>query len=116
MDDLFRVFQKTQKFKNQKKQIIFPLVYMSEHSMPNFGLLGGREAFPQMAIHFTKELPLKYKGKYEKLEFYKFCKILCRNISYMYQISLLLSDTVLSIPIKAMFVAKRIYTTSHNIS
>ena len=110
------MFQKMQKFKIQKKQIIFPLDYMNEHSMPNFGLLGGWEAFPQMAIHFTKELPLKYKGKYEKLEFYKFCKILCRNISYMYQISLLLSDTVLLIPIKAMFVAKRIYTTSHNIS
>ena len=52
------MFQKTQKFKIQKKQIIFPLDYMNEHSMPNFGLLGGREAFPQMAIHFTKELPL----------------------------------------------------------
>ena len=51
-----RVFQKTQKFKIQKKQIIFPLDYMNEHSMPNFGLLGGWEAFPQMAIHFTKEL------------------------------------------------------------
>ena len=84
--------------------------------MPNFGLLGGREAFPHMAIHFTKELPLKYKEKYEKLEFYKFCKILCGNISYMYQISLLLPDMVLLIPIKAMFVAKRIYTTSLNIS
>ena len=59
------MFQKTQKLKIQKKQIIFPLDYMNEHSMPNFGLLGGREAFPQMAIHFTKKLLLKYKGKYE---------------------------------------------------
>ena len=65
---VFRVFQKTPKFKFQKKQIIFPLDYMNEHSMLNFGLLGGREAFPQMAIHFTKELPLKYKGKYENMK------------------------------------------------
>ena len=56
-----RVFQKTQKFKIQKKQIIFPLDYMNEHSMLNFGLLGGREAFPHMAIHFTKELPINTK-------------------------------------------------------
>ena len=70
MNETLGCFKKRKSSKLKKKQIIFPLDYMNEHSMLNFGLLGGREAFPQMAIHFTKELPLKYKGKYEKLELF----------------------------------------------
>ena len=54
---VYRVFQKTQKFKFQKKQIIFPLDYINEHSMPNFSFIGCWEAFPQMALNFTKESP-----------------------------------------------------------
>ena len=53
---------KNAKAQISKKQIIFPLNYINEHSRPNFGLLGYREAFPQMAIDFTKESSLKHKG------------------------------------------------------